>query len=253
MAYLKKAQSLQKLEELDEHSGIEIQLDGSETDELKDTKNKQGQIKTVIEKALELIPDMPEVLMQMGKMHYKLSAVEEGNIDKAITMYTKAIQLKPDYAAAYSNLGVLYASEAYLREKNDNLQDNLNKAINEFTEALRIRPFDETYYFNRGEAYSKLENHKKAIDDFSSAINYGSEEFKTVTSIFYFRGEEYSWLRNYEKAIDAYSESIHLNPAHNRSLLMRGNAYLRAGKKDKAKADFDTYLQKKRLLENVVP
>lgn len=243
MAYLKKAQCLQKLEEYEENKG-------AKKDELKDA-GTQEIIKSLIEKALDLIPNMPEATMQMGKMYYKTSASEEGNIEKAINMYTKAIQLKPDYAAAYNNLGVLYASEAYSRMKNDN--SNLNKAINEYTEAIKIRPFDALYYFNRGTDYLKLEKHEKAIEDFSSAIHYGSDEFKRMTFIFYLRGDEYLWLREYEKAIDDFSESIRLNPAHIRSLLMRGNAYLGLGEKGKAKADLDEYLRCKRSLENKVP
>ena len=235
-ACLKKAQCLQKL--------IEIDLD--------DTEDAQKLIKNIIEKTLEIFPDMPGALMQMGKMYYKTSKSEEGNIKKAINLYTKAIEVKSDYAAAYNNLGILYASEVYFRE-NNNFQDNLNKAINAYTEAVRIRSFDAIYYLNRGIAYSKLEKHEKAIDDFSGAIDYGSDEFKKKTLVFYLRGDEYLWVRNHEKAIDDFSESMRLIPDHIRSLLMRGNAYLGAGERDKAKADFDEYLRRKRLIEKKIP
>ena len=100
------------------------------------TVDTQEQIKSLVEKSLELIPNMPEAIMQMGKMYYKTSASEEGNM---------------------------------------------------------------------------------------------------------------------EKAIDDFSESIRLNPAHIRSLLMRGNAYLGLGEKDKAKADLDEYLRCKRFIEKIAP
>jgi tetratricopeptide (TPR) repeat protein len=236
MAYLKKAQCMQKRKEQVEHFDLmneELHI-LSEADTVDDTQN---QIKSLIEKALELLPNMPEALMQMGKIYYKESAAGEENIEKAIKMYAKAIQLKPDYAAARNNLGVLYSSESYSRAKNDNL--NFEKAVNEYAKAIQIRPFEASYYFNRGRDYSKLEDHEKAVDDFTSAINYGSEEFKKKTLVFHLRGDEYSWLRNYEKAIDDFSESLRLNPDYHKSLLMRGNAYIGAGKKDIAKADFD--------------
>jgi tetratricopeptide (TPR) repeat protein len=70
---------------------------------------------------------------------------------------------------------------------------------------------------------------------------------------YYNRGISYSKLKNYEKAIDDFSESIRLKPDHFKSFLMRGFAYLFSGKLDKAKADFDTYLQNKRLLKNILP
>jgi tetratricopeptide (TPR) repeat protein len=134
------------------------------------------------------------------------------------------------------------------------MKENLNKAINEYTEAIQILPFEAIYYLNRGITYSKLKNHEKAIEDFSSAIHYGSDELKKEKFIFHLRGQEYTEIGDYEKAIDDFSESIRLNPLHIKSLLMRGNAYFGACKKDKAKEDFDEYLRrKKQLLENVTP
>jgi len=63
---------------------------------------------------------------------------------------------------------------------------------------------------------------------------------------YYNRGMAYTETGDYKKAIDEFSESLRLNPAHIKSLLMRGNAYFGAGEKDKAKADFDEYLRRKR-------
>jgi tetratricopeptide (TPR) repeat protein len=248
MAYLKKAQCMQKLEEIVEHFCFKEELNNIL--EGIDTVDPQERIKNLIEKALELHPYMPEALMQMGKVYFNMAAAKEGNIDKAIDMYTKAIQLKPDYAAAHNNLGGLYASESYFRYKNDSL--HLNKSIDEYTEAIRIRPFDAVYYLNRGIIYSKLKKHEKAIGDFSNALNYGSEEFKNETFIFHLRGQEYTEIGNYVKAIDDFSESLRLRPDYDKSLLMRGNAYLGAGKKDEAKVDLDEYLQKKREWEKII-
>jgi tetratricopeptide (TPR) repeat protein len=241
-AYLKKAQCMQKDDELSKHIGTKKL-------KFKDTvDDTQEQIKNLIEKALELHPNMPEALMQMGKVYFNMSAAEEGNIDKAIDMYTKAIQLKSDYAAAHNNLGVIYASESYSHYKNDSL--HLNKAIHEYTETIRIRPFDAVYYYNRGQNYSILENHEKAIDDFSNAIKYGSDKFKEKSLIFYMRGDQYLCLRNYGKAIADFSEAIRFMPNYYKSLRMRGSAYLGAGEKDKADADFYEYYRKKRELKN---
>ena len=112
--------------------------------------------------------------------------------------------------------------------------------------AIRIQPSQAIYYFNRGITYSKMGKHKKAIDDFSGAIHYGSDEFKKEMLVFHFRGQEYTKIGDYEKAIDDFSESIRLRPDYIKSLLMRGNAFFGAGDKDKTKADFDEYLRRKR-------
>jgi superkiller protein 3 len=44
-------------------------------------------------------------------------------------MFQKAIQIKPDFSVAYSNLGLAYAK-----------QGNIDQAINIFQNALKINP-----------------------------------------------------------------------------------------------------------------
>jgi tetratricopeptide (TPR) repeat protein len=240
-AYLAKAQCLQKLEDSAQFENME----SKETDRNINV-NTQEQIKALLEKTLKLFPNMPEALKQMGKYYFKMSIAGHDYLDKAIEMYNNAIQLEPNYSDAFNNRGVLYASEVYSRGKNNNAQDSWHKAIDDFTSAIRIYSYDEMYYFNRGKNYSKLKEHEKAIDDFSKAIKYGPDEFKKKTLIFYLRGKEYTELANYEKAISNFSESLRLRPDYIRALLMRGNAYFGAGEKDKAKADMDEYLRRKR-------
>ena len=239
-AYLKKAQCLQKLEEYTQFENIES-INNCQNINIR----KQKKIKTLIEKALILYTNIPEAINQLGKYYYKMSISGNNNFDKAIDMYTIAIELKPGYAAAYNNRSVLYASKVY-SEVNISPQENLYKAINDFTEAIKIRPFYAMYYYNRGRNYSKLQDHKKAIDDLSGAIQHGSVEFKKKIPLYYLRGDEYMWLRNYDKSIDDFSQQILLRPDLIRSFLMRGNAYLGIGEREKAKADMDEYLRRKK-------
>ena len=100
-------------------------------------------------------------------------------------------------------------------------------------------------YFKKGTAYAELKKHKEAIEDFSHAINYGSDEFKKSTFIFHSRGREYTEMGDYKKAIDDFSESLRLYPDQAAILLFRGKAYHLAGDKEKAKADFDEYINSK--------
>ena len=141
LAYLKKAQCMQKL---GQYAGK--------------SEGTQRIIKNLLERALELSPDMPEALMQMGKWNHI-----QCNYCEALNMYNRAIQLKPDYAAAFNNRGVTYVETG-------NYRDNMEKAIADYTEAIRLRPSEGTYYFNRGLNYSKLGLHKEAIADLSESI-----------------------------------------------------------------------------------
>jgi len=65
-------------------------------------------------------------------------AQERGNIDTAITWYTKAVKLDPDYAVAHNDLGILYEAKGWL-----------DKAESEYQRALAI---DDNY----GKAHTNL-------------------------------------------------------------------------------------------------
>ena len=54
---------------------------------------------------------------------------EQGSPDKAVTHFTKALQIRPDYAEAHGNLGYVLA-----------YQGKLGEAIAHLTEALRLKP-----------------------------------------------------------------------------------------------------------------
>jgi len=140
VACLKKAQCLYKLEQANDFSD----------------KEKLYKAKELLKKTLELIPDMPEALMRLGTIYDELSENVAGYFYKAVTMLTKAIQLKPDYAAAFNNRSHVYGTDEDSQYKDENYQNNCRKAITDLTEAVRIRPCHATYYFNRSQHYSKL-------------------------------------------------------------------------------------------------
>ena len=200
VAYLKKGQCLYKLAQAKEFAQAKDSFD----------MEKLYEVKELLEKALKLKADMPEVLMRLGSIYSEISEYERSYLDElrmrdandeivvsisvrkelglpitreefeklplfdylfneAVAMLTKAIQLKPDYAAAFNNRSNVFHN-MYM-----NHQENLKKAISDLTEAIRIRPFDATYYYSRGQRYSEVGEHEKAFVDFSSAINYGSD------------------------------------------------------------------------------
>jgi tetratricopeptide (TPR) repeat protein len=91
-----------------------------------------------------------------GEKELRKMAAEKGNYDRAISDYTEAIRLKPNYAKAYYNRGNAY------REKGD-----YDRAISDYNEAIRLNPKDANAYHSRGVAYyhkgeeEAIENLKK--------------------------------------------------------------------------------------------
>jgi len=252
VAYLKKAQCLRKL-----NSGITPEFIFYDQMGMI-FKNEKRCIEGLLYKALKLLPDMPEVLMQLGLLNAPGPFGGGKKVrEKAINYLSMAIRLKHDYAAAFNNRAMYFYDTLYNlyfpqnKYYVDKAKSNFRIAVTDLTEAIRIRPFDALYFINRGIFYSNLEEHKEAVEDFSSAIKYVSDELierlKTYVNIFNLRGKEYTELKEYGKAIDDFSESLCLKPEYNdETLLLRGKAYYLAGEKAKAKADIEEYLNRER-------
>jgi tetratricopeptide (TPR) repeat protein len=267
LAYLKKAQCLRKLGSGKTVGFISYDGNGIFLYEEAGKFVEEEDLKNLLEKALELSPDMPEAFMQVGLLNRGIFGLP--NKDEAKDFLSKAIQLKSDYAAAFNNRAMLYYQENILEiiesiEDKDNAEKNkvnYKNAVVDLTEAIRVRPFDAIYYLNRGVFHSRLGEHKEAVEDFSSAINNASDvlkdKLKTDALILNLRGKEYLELKEYSKAIEDFSETLrlrdddsgfeskHSKPDYVETFLMRGKAYYLAGEKNKAKTDFEEYLNRK--------
>ena len=79
--------------------------------------------------------------------------------DKAISDYTKAIELEPNYAEVYNNRGYLF----YKIGKYEKAFVDLNKSI-------ELNPNSDFTYDSRGCTYAGIKEYDKAIFDFNKAI-----------------------------------------------------------------------------------
>ena len=73
------------------------------------------------------------------------------NCKRAITSYTKAIDLNPKLVKAYDRRGSTYHALG-----------DYQKAIEDYTKIITLDPYIEVYYA-RGLAYYKLHDYQKAI------------------------------------------------------------------------------------------
>ncbi|MEL6526262.1 MAG: tetratricopeptide repeat protein, partial [Chloroflexota bacterium] len=84
---------------------------------------------------------------------------EKTNTQDAERFYTKAIELKPDYANAYNNRGVV-------REA----QGDESGAIADYTKAISLKPDYAMAYYNRGIIRSAQGDVSGAMSDYDKAI-----------------------------------------------------------------------------------
>jgi tetratricopeptide (TPR) repeat protein len=120
-----------------------------------------------------------------------------GDYDKAILDYTRALSENLNYAEAYSNRGVAWF-----------FKGNFAQAIYDFTAAVNIKPrFFEAYCF-RGDAWYKKEKFDQAISDYNTALEIYPQYARAYNN----RG--FIWFRKgeYGLAISDYSSALEINP-----------------------------------------
>ena len=138
-------------------------------------------------------------LQEADKMFLAVQKFEEGvefyyhiNYRKAIACYEEAINLNPDYVAAYYERGKTYFYGF----------DNNEKALEDFTKAIQLQPNYDEAYKERGDVYRNLDEYDKAIADFDKAIKI-TPKFADAYSD---RAFVYYLLKDYPRAIEDYSK-----------------------------------------------
>jgi S1-C subfamily serine protease len=88
-----------------------------------------------------VVTPTPSVARISADGYYSRASEEfkKGNYQAAIADYTEAIRLKPDFADAFNDRGVVYL----MLKQGD-------KALNDCTEAIRLKPNSPYFYTNRG-------------------------------------------------------------------------------------------------------
>lgn len=167
---------------------------------------------------------------------------KNGEYDKAISGYSKAISLSPEHAEAYRRRGLAYCG-IY----------NYDRAIEDFNQAIRLRPDGAGYYLNRGIAYYKKLQIDKAIGDFSQAIELKPNDPESSLN----RGIAYYKKRQFDKALQDFTRAIVNREEQDQSLedlnkefklvpdsapayyyYNRGIAFVQTGDDNKAISDF---------------
>jgi tetratricopeptide (TPR) repeat protein len=129
---------------------------------------------------------------------YGLSFFKCGEYSKAINNFTKAIELKNDFAEAHYHRG-----QAYVKES------RYDDAINDFTKAIEIDPEFKDAYFQRGNIFFERGFKERARHDYEKIIELDFE----IASQVYDKLHNFmeSWVNNIVKNRAASPENDFVN------------------------------------------
>lgn len=196
----------------------------------------QNQLGEVIELGEKLAPKSSQsfvVYNILGAANSRLKRT-----DKAIDCFTRAVQIKPDYSDAHTNLGNVLVDcgrqseavtcyEAALKFKPDDtdVHNNLGVALNDlgryekavecFVRALKLKPRYAAAFFNLGLAQKHLDRHEEAIDSFNRSLQLNPNHAAAHNNL----GIILQELGKYQDAVECFTRALSLNSddfdAHN--------------------------------------
>jgi predicted O-linked N-acetylglucosamine transferase (SPINDLY family) len=146
------------------------------------------------ERALQIRPDVPEVLFNLGVAKQELERPEE-----AIASYERVIRLKPDYAEAHHNLGSQYFG---LGRHTD--------AIACFRCALALRADYADAHYNLGVVLLEERRIDEAIAASRMALRFKPDHADALCNL----GLALQSQGEVDEAYDCYRRAVHLDPGH---------------------------------------
>ncbi len=121
----------------------------------------------------------------------------EGNYDRAIADYTKAIQIDPQYARAYMRRGAAYAGKS-----------DYDRSLADSTMAIELDPKNFKAYGNRALAYAHKDDFDRAIFDYTKLIEINPGEARAYEG----RGSAYERKGRYDAAVADYAQVMEFDP-----------------------------------------
>jgi lipoprotein NlpI len=152
-----------------------------------------------------------------------LAKRDKGDLDGAISDYTRAIELDPNYVLAYRNRGDTK------QQKSD-----LDGAIADYNRALELDPKYAIAYNNRGIAKQAKRDPDGAISDYTRAIELDPDYAIAYRN----RGDAKQQKSDPDGAIADYNRAIELDPKYVYAYGSRGYAQFLKGGLDAAIADY---------------
>jgi len=135
-------------------------------------------------------------------------AAQQGELELAIALITKALDIKPD-EGAFNNRGLaLHQLGQY------------ENALKDFDSAISLNPKNPQSHYNRGNALQEVKQYEAALRSYDQAIALDPSNAEIYNN----QGNALQDLRQYEAALRSYDQAIALDPSNANAYYNRGNA-----------------------------
>ena len=175
-----------------------------------------------------LLQSYPQSLIVLNLLGAVLSS--QGQFQQAVRSYDRVIELKPDFAEAYSNRGNALTNLGQLEE-----------AVASYDQAIELKPGYAQAYSNRGNALTELEQPEAVVDSCDKAIELKLD----YAAAYYNRGNALTELEQLEAAVDSYDKAIELKLDYAEAYSNRGNTLTNLGQREEAVASYDKAIELK--------
>lgn len=183
-------------------------------------KDVDGAIR-LLNKSIELLPNHPDAYNDRG-----LAYRDKGNYEQEIKDFSYAIELDDGYFMAYKNRGDSYFAK-----------ENYEPAIKDYNMVIKIKPDHKFAYLNRGVCYGRLNNDEQAMRDYTKALELDPNLFEAnynLGDIFLGKGDARQAIRYFNKAVE-------VKAGFARTYQLRAEAYELIGELTNAAADRRKY------------
>lgn len=170
------------------------------------------QITFILLTLITLSANIPQTAAQTKAsdwLHQGIIKANEKNYTEALSNFTKAIEINPQYAEAYYQRGLIYSKYAQDQVGNRDGASTINweqqsrrQAIRDFTQAISINPQHAAAYYQRGLAQ---ETKQDKLKDFEVANKLYLER-----SIFNLQNKDYKQAAEILEKINAIDANIRL-------------------------------------------
>ena len=149
--------------------------------------------------------------------------LKNSNLDKAIDLFSTAIQIFPTEGKTYKNLLFCYV------QKED--QESIDATL---AEALKISPEDTDLLLTAGQLSQREDDYEGANEYLEQALKLAPHNVEIVKTL----ANNYFFLENYENAVDAYNRALYQEPNNSDLHYNLGLLYLRLEDFDFAEEEF---------------